>query len=396
MYYNDAEIEVLYLNPERDHVERKRSTNLKSEILNSICAFANDLPNRGRPGVVFIGVEDNGQCANLTISEKTVREVANWRNEGKVQPLPTITVESRAIRGCPVIVIQVLPSKIPPVRFEGKVVVSVGSTRVIASASDEARLVEKRGAGARPFDTRSISDLTSADLDLTRFESDYLPNAIAADVLAGDARTTEERLMALRLTDLDGRPTAAAILVLGKTPQAVFPGAYIQALKISGSNLTDPIEDQKVISGTLLDQVRELDLVVRTWNRVGADISGDIRRDLSDYPEVALRQLIRNAVMHRSYEATNTPVRLMWYSDRVEILSPGGPYGIVTLTNFGQPNVTDYRNPSLADAMKVLGIVERFGFGIPAAREACEKNGNPPPEFEVQPTNVLGTIRKRK
>src|SRR5665213_628849 len=173
MYYNDAEIEVLYNNPERDHVERKRSTNLKNEILTCVCAFANDLPNRRRPGVIFVGVEDDGRCANLTISEKTVREVANWRNEGKVQPLPTITVESKIISGCPVIVVQILPSGIPPVRFGGEIIVAIGTTRTVASEADEAQLNEKRGVGARPFDTRSISELTIADIDLARFESEY-------------------------------------------------------------------------------------------------------------------------------------------------------------------------------------------------------------------------------
>jgi len=78
MIYNDAEIDVLFRQFEGDLVERKRSTNLKAEILEAVCAFANDLPDHRKPGVIFIGVLDNGQCANLTISEKTVREVANY------------------------------------------------------------------------------------------------------------------------------------------------------------------------------------------------------------------------------------------------------------------------------------------------------------------------------
>jgi len=65
-------------------------------------AFANDLPDYQKEGLIFIGVEDDGKCANLTITEKTVREVANWRNEGKVQPIPTISVTTRIIDGCPV------------------------------------------------------------------------------------------------------------------------------------------------------------------------------------------------------------------------------------------------------------------------------------------------------
>jgi len=393
--HNDAEIEVLFRTNESDLVERKRSTNLKEEILEAICAFANDLPDHQRAGVIFIGVNDDGTCANQTFSEKTLREVVNWRNEGKIQPIPSIVVDSRTIDRCPVIVIQVMPSDIPPVRFDGRIKVGVGSTRTSASLADEIRLNEKRGARARPFDSRGIVELSSKDLDVARFEAEYLPNAVAPDILAANARTVEQRLAALRLTDPKGQPTPAAILMLGKTPQDVFPGSYVQALRIEGKSLTDSITDQKIITGTVIDQVRELDLLVRTWNRTKADISGPVRRDMSDYPEVAIRQLVRNAIMHRTYEVTNSPIRLSWFEDRIEILSPGGPFGIVTPQNFGSESLTDYRNPSLADAMKTMGIVERFGFGISVARETCAANGNPPPEFDARPTHVLAKLRIR-
>ena len=98
--------------------------------------------------------------------------------------------------------------------------------------------------------------------------------------------------------------------------------------------------------------------------------------------------------MHRSYEGTNAPVRLTWFSDRIEIINPGGPFGIVTVANFGQPGVTDYRNPHLAEAMKVLGYVQRFGVGIATARRLLADNGNPPPQFDPQGTHVLVTIRR--
>jgi len=395
MSHSDAEVDVLFRTSESDLVERKRSTSLKADILETICAFANDLPDYQKEGLIFVGVEDDGKCANLIITEKTVREVANWRNEGKVQPIPTISVTTRVIDGCPVIIIQVTPSDIPPVRYDGRIIIGLGPTRTTASLADEIRLNEKRGARARPFDSRGVPGLSITDLDLVRFENEYLPSAIAPDVLAANARSKEQRLTALRLLDLRGQPTPAAILVLGKTPQDVFPGAYVQALRIGGTKLTDAISDQKTITGTLVDQVRELDLVVRTWNRTRADLSGPVRRDVSDYPEVALRQLLRNALMHRSYEMTNTPVRLNWYNDRVEVLSPGGPFGIVTPQNFGEPNVTDYRNPTIADAMKTLGIVERFGFGIVAARQSCDANGNPLPEFQVSTTHILSTVKIR-
>ena len=114
-----------------------------------------------------------------------------------------------------------------------------------------------------------------------------------------------------------------------------------------------------------------------------------------DYPIEALRQLARNAVLHRNYESTNAPVRFYWFADRIEIHNPGGPFGQVNRDNFGVPSVTDYRNPQIGEAMKALGYVQRFGVGIPIARRELEKNGNPPLEFTVEPTSVLATIRRR-
>jgi len=68
---------------------------------------------------------------------------------------------------------------------------------------------------------------------------------------------------------------------------------------------------------------------------------------------------------------------------------------VVTRQNFGQPGVTDYRNPHLAEAMKELGYVQRFGLGIPLARKELENNGNPPPEFQVEDAHVLVIVRRR-
>ena len=100
--------------------------------------------------------------------------------------------------------------------------------------------------------------------------------------------------------------------------------------------------------------------------------------------------------MHRNYETTNAPVRVTWYSGRIEIQNPGGPFGQVTVENFGTPGITDYRNPTLAEALKTLGFVQRFGAGIPLARKALADNGNPDIEFSVEANHVLATIGERR
>jgi len=99
--------------------------------------------------------------------------------------------------------------------------------------------------------------------------------------------------------------------------------------------------------------------------------------------------------MHRAYEATNAPVRVCWFNDRIEIHNPGGPYGDVNVENFGHPGRNDYRNPNIADAMRVLQLVQRFGVGIQLAQRALAENGSPPAEFLVETTHVTAILRPR-
>ncbi len=138
------------------------------------------------------------------------------------------------------------------------------------------------------------------------------------------------------------------------------------------------------------------DEVVEAHVTVGVDItSARIESRRPDYPIAALQQVIRNAVMHRNYEGTNAPVRITWFSDRIEVTSPGGPYGHVTPENFGQPGLADYRNRHLAEVMYNLGYVQRFGVGLQISRREMDRNGNPPPEFDAQTTYVQVTLRRR-
>ena len=178
-------------------------------------------------------------------------------------------------------------------------------------------------------------------------------------------------------------------------PRQFIPGAYIQFLRIDGTEITDPIKDQKEIDGPLSEQLRLLDEVLEANISTATDITKQAREiQHPDYPIVALQQLTRNAILHRTYEGTHAPVRIYWFSDRIEIHNPGGPFGQVNEKNFGIPGITDYRNPHIAEAIKNLGYVQRLGIGIALARHEMEKNGNPPPEFKAQEANVLVIIRR--
>lgn len=396
---SDDELDHLLTDPESDRVERKESLSDPGRIRQAVCAFANDMPNHGKAGVVFIGVRENGDCAGLAITDELLRMLADMRSDGNILPLPNMSVQKRTLRGCEMAVVVVEPSYAPPVRYNGRIWIRVGPRRATASAEEERRLSEKRRARDLPFDLHEITSAAVGDLDQDAFVREYLPSAFPQDVVQANDRTLQQQLTSLRFVGVDPPhyPTVAGLLILGKTPADYVPGAYVQFLRIDGVELTEPIVDQKEIHGPLPDLLRRVDDLFAANVATAAEIPGSAT-DLKhpDYPRVALQQVARNAVMHRDYETTNAPVRITWFSDRVEIQNPGGPFGQVTVENFGQPGITDYRNPHLAEAMKTLGFVQRFGVGIPLARKALADNGNPELEFGVQGNHVLVIVRKQE
>jgi ATP-dependent DNA helicase RecG len=227
------------------------------------------------------------------------------------------------------------------------------------------------------------------------FVREYLPEAVAPEVLDANQRTPLEQMASLRFATPgeSAVPTVLGILVVGRDPIRALPCAYVQFVRYAGASVTDNIMNEKQISGPLPQLIRTLDEVCEAHVNTAVGVVGRTREERRpDYPLDAIRQLTRNAVLHRTYEGTNAPVRVSWFSDRIEIQNPGGPFGQVTKENFGK-GTTDYRNPHLAEAMRNLGYVQRFGVGIPIAREMLKKNGNPDLEFVVEDTNVLALVR---
>lgn len=396
--YTDTELEQLMADLESDLVERKESFrgNAPETVREAVCAFANDLPNHGRPGVVFIGVRDDGAPTGLAVTDELLRTLADIKTDGNITPPPTLTVGKRQLAGEEVAVLVVWPADSPPVRYRGRIYIRIGPRRGIASAQDERILNEKRRHRDKPFDVHPVAHRQLTDLDLRRFEQEYLPSLVAPDVLAANTRTAEERLAAAKMIASrdDPHPTVLGALVIGKDTQSFLPGAYVQFLRIAGHTLGDPIVDEQTITGTVADQIRQLDEKLIAHNRTHVDIVGaPTERRRADYPIAGLQQLTRNAILHRTYEGTHAPTRVYWFDGRIEIMNPGGPFGEVTVETFGQPGLTDYRNLNLAEAMRALGFVQRFGYGIPLARRLLQENGNPPPEFQPTAGYVLVIVR---
>ncbi len=399
-HYTDDELLALLNDIESDRVERKQS--FKGEATTrarqAVCAFANDLPNYNEPGVLFIGATDNGNPSNEPITDQLLQALADMKTDGNILPMPVLTVEKRILKEAEMAVVTVMPSDMPPVKYDGRIWIRIGPRRAVANEQDERILNEKRRHKNLPFELYPVPTATIADLSRLVFENEYLPAAFADDVLDENRRSYEERLASCKMivSPTETTPTVLGLLAIGKNPQNFLPGAYIQFLRINGAELADPILDEAKIGGAIVEMLRGIEDKLKAHNRTAVDVESNATHEITQpYPLAALQQIVYNAVFHRAYERNNAPVRVYWFNNRIEITSPGGPYGNVTAENFGQPGITDYRNPNIGGVLKTFGFIQAFGRGIAIAQRAMERNGNPKIEFIVNQSAVLCILRKR-
>ena len=385
---------ALMADHESDRVEMTVAVNNTDKFGEAICAFANDFPNHRQPGYLLVGVDDAGKASGLTVDDKVLRRLADLRANVNLEPHPAMTVRKHALPDGDVVVVEVEPSDLPPVRYKGRVWIRVGPSRRGANQQEERILVEKRTASQRTFDARPCPGCTPDDLVPDLFLVGYLPYAVSRDVIEENERDLREQMASLRCYDLGAdRPTHAGAMLFARQPLRWIPGAWVQFVRWAGTTMADDVLDDTRFEGDLLSVLREIQAFIPLQTR-SRPVAESVLRERTevDYPAVAIRELLLNAIMHRSYES-NAPVRFNWFDDRIEIQSPGGLYGMASPENF--PAQTDYRNPVIAEAMATLGYVNMFGRGVIRAKEALRRNGNPEADFTFEPSHVLVTIRSK-
>jgi ATP-dependent DNA helicase RecG len=379
-------------------VERKVSTGDTAKFSQAVCAFANDLAASHLPGYLLIGADDKtGRPAGMQASDELLRNLAGLASDGNILPAPAITVYRVSLSSGEgdIAVVEVQPSELPPVRFKGRTWVRRGPRKGIANETEESILVERRTAAARTFDAQPCSGAVLSDLALELFTTMYRPLAVDSETIAENHRPIEQQLASLRFFDLSrGCPTYAGLILFAKDLAGWLPNAYVQYVRFAGPQMADEVLAERRFQGDLLSVVRDLASYVGLISDSRPVRSSAMQeRMVSDYPETAIREFLMNAVLHRSYEAPQ-PVRFYQYSDRIEIQNPGPLYGLARPENF--PTQTSYRNPVLAEAMKTLGAVNRFGRGVERAQAALQKNGSAPAEFIFGDLHFGVTVRIRR
>jgi ATP-dependent DNA helicase RecG len=390
-----ADLKILIASTETDRVEKTRSTQDVDKFREAICSFSNDMGGRGQPGYLLIGVDERDATFRLTATDTLLQQFASYRSDGQVMPLPVMNVTGHPHPdgGGDVIVIEVHPHDLPPVRYQGRTCIRVGPRKAFATEAEERVLSERRASRFPTFDAAPCLEGGIDRLDLETFRQSYRPHAVAADVIAENHRTVSEQLAALRFFNLNrGCPTNAGMLVFAYDPLDLFPGAKVQFVQFDGPELDADVLAEKTFTGNLITILAELDAFLKgRFTQKPVAVSLLKEQTVFDYPPEAVRELLMNAVLHRDYQSTS-PIRLYQFSDRIEIQNPGGLYGDASPENF--PRVNAYRNPIVAEAMHTLGYVNRFGRGIARAKRAMADNGGSEPRFDYHTSHFLAVIPK--
>ena len=207
----------------------------------------------------------------------------------------------------------------------------------------------------------------------------------------GFSRLSREQIYELLSIARKGVPTLASLLNFGVYPQGFLPQLAIVGVVVPGTHIGNLSEDgsrfldNKRMEGTLASMLEEALLFCRRNMRINTRIdpvSGQ-RQDVTEYPLNAIREAVLNALIHRDYSAytEGTPIQLYFYTDRLEIHSPGGLYGRMTVEELGHAR-PDLRNPALATMSEFLLRTENRYSGIPTMYREMKEYNLPAPVFE--------------
>jgi ATP-dependent DNA helicase RecG len=252
------------------------------------------------------------------------------------------------------------------------------------------------GADVRPVPGATLEDLDPALVEAYREELDR--RRPGSPLLR---QPVEELLVGVGAAGAGAppRPTLAGLLFFGRDPQRFYPSFTITFLQFAGTSTArsgpeEPLYlDNREFRGTLPAMIDAARAAVFEKLSKRAVVEGFVRQDVAEYPEFAYREAVVNAVGHRDYELEGSFVQVRLFADRLEIQSPGGLGGHLTVDNIAYEQYT--RNPRIMRLLEDYGYVERRGLGVDQMIRTMANAGLEPPTFENRGSSFWVTLRGR-
>jgi ATP-dependent DNA helicase RecG len=370
-------------NGEDRHHEFKRRIDNPESIAGEIVAFANS-----DGGVLYIGIEDDGEIAGLEDSETVFQTLANICRDRCIPPVSPI-LEQHRLADKEIVVLTVLRelNRQKPYRTAGgRFYIRVGRVKKDATGRELIRIAQS--AGELHYDETPVIGAGMSDFSMSAFETYHrLQFDMTVEAHLSQSGISMEKLLRnLRLLhepDREQMLSVAGVLIFGNDPQYFLPQSRISAVAFAGKNEDSDILDRHEITGRLPQMIEDVRIFLKRNIRSPAIEHGFCREDIRLYDEKSLGEALINAVAHRDYSLSGSQIRMFLFSDRFEVRSPGGLPNAVTLENI-KLGMHAERNRAVVNFLTHLGYMSAVGTGIPRLiiRLSRRLSGREP-EFEI-------------
>jgi ATP-dependent DNA helicase RecG len=355
---------------ESETLEFKERFNV--DVIETAVAFANT-----RGGQILIGVSNNGKPAGQHFGKEALRDYVN-RIVTATEPVVIPAAESHSTAEGEIIALQISEVPLKPVATRGRCYRRAGSTTRVMSAAEIAAM-HLRSTG-QSMDAVIVARKAKDDLDL-----DSVRRYMRRATLQGRRNFAEQDdpwqvLQKLELVKSETEITRAAILLFGKNPQSPLTQAVVHAGRL---RQIVHIMDNRIIDGPIIDQVDETVEFIKKNLHVRFEITGaPVRNEIWDYPLVALREAVTNAICHRDY-GNVADIQIKIFEDSLQIWSPGFlPFDVTVEDLLSPTHASSPRNKLIAQVFFDIGLIERYGGGIHRILDDCRAAGLPAPLFE--------------
>lgn len=382
MRMNEQDIQQLITEGRKDDVDWLPGRSPIEDIAPVLTALANS-----SGGTLLLGVAPR---TDLIVGVEDVESVIErvLKATLAVSPPLIIPLARRVTIGQFTLAAVHVPKGLPHVyAYDGRFLIREGTHNKILDARTLRELLIKRGDVS--FEEEAAPGTTKDDLDWEQVE------AYVADLKGFSGLSAEEILQKrgclIQNPAGEVQPTNAGILLFGKTPQETLRGSEITAARFAGAVMSDTFTRQD-IGGTLPAQLRRAQTFLADNLRKQVQMGATMARDEHfEYPMEAAREVVVNAVAHRNYNIQGDGVRLYVFADRMEVSSPGGLPGPVTVDNIVEERFS--RNPIIVQVLSDMGFIERLGYGIDRVLSLMKAQNLPTPVFEETAGGVRVTLR---
>lgn len=374
---------------------------LPKNIVETLSAFANT-----SGGVLVLGLsEKNNFAVAEGFNAQSVADALTQACGQKMEPPVRASIEVVLFEGSPVVV-AIVPETAPYEKpcyvkartiYEGSFVrVGDGDRRLSPYEVD--RILER--AHWPQFDQQIAPEAEMGEFDPEMLHS-FLVLQREESHRAFRGLTDEEVLETLKVAARDGkgrlRPTLAGLMAMGRYPQKHYPRAYVSFARYPGTSKADMtleglrFMDSKNIMGPIPVMISEVMSCVRRNMKLESTMKGAFRVEEWEYPEEAIREAVANALLHRDYspEGLASQVQVNMYDDRIEVMSPGGLCGGMTVERLGELGASFARNQVLSrilestvyvgESAEVGKVVENKGTGYFQIKSSLRRAGHPDP-----------------